>query len=739
MHMDKPDYNNVDPMVFLRVAQLFGIQKTRFPHLLLILVMVGCENEVWNNPHAPADLAEKIMYREFTSPPKHLDPIRSYNLDEATLIDQIYEPPLEYHYLKRPYELKPLTLTRLPLVEHLDEDGVVLVGKNQQPAFSRYTFNLKEGVMYQPHPAFATKDDGEAFYDFADLTSASNYKKLVDFKRVDTKELVADDYIYQIKRMSDPGLQFPIWDIVSEYIIGLKEMRQTVSIFREENPKAWLNFNDLHLSGVRKIDRYTFSITLNGIYPQFKYWLAFHFFAPIPMEVDRFYHLPGQQQKNITLDLHPVGTGAFMMTKHDASSEIVLEKNPHFREEYYPSHGELSDIDNGLLADAGKKLPFIDKIVFRLEKEAIPLWTKFLQGYYDRAAINTDSFDQSVNVSVDGIALSDEMQKKGVNLITAIEPATYYVGFNMLDPVVGGYSERNRKLRQAITIAYDEEEFISIFRNGRGEVAMSPIPPGIFGYQQGEGGVNTEAFIWKDNAPRKKSLEYAKELMRDAGYPDGRDALTGAPLILNFDTTISMGDDSALQNWRIQQFSKLGIQLNIRATDYNRFQDKMESGRAQIFFWGWFADYPDPENFLFLHYGPNGRVGSGGSGANSSNYDNPRYNELFNQMKIMPDSPERLAIIERMLQIYRFDAPWASSFHPVTFTLSNEWVRNYKPHGMSQVTLKYQDIDTNLRASKQRAWNKPEVWPLALMLVLFLMILIPGYRAYRRRQRRRII
>tara|TARA_Y100001934_G_C11865527_1_gene546198 strand:- start:34 stop:636 length:603 start_codon:yes stop_codon:yes gene_type:complete len=199
-----------------------------------------------------------------------------------------------------------------------------------------------------------------------------------------------------------------------------------------------------------------------------------------------------------------------------------------------------------------------------------------------------------------------------------------------------------------------------------------------------------------------------------------------------------MGDDSALQNWRIQQFSKLGIQLNIRATDYNRFQDKMESGRAQIFSWGWFADYPDPENFLFLHYGPNGRVGSGGSGANSSNYDNPSYNELFNKMKVMPDSPERLAIIERMLEIYRYDAPWASSFHPVTFTLSNEWVRNYKPHGMSQVTLKYQDIDTKLRESKQRVWNKPEVWPLALFLVLFLLILIPGYRAYRRRQRRRI-
>ncbi len=732
-------YNKLEFTVLQRVAQLVSIQKRRFSYLLLMLFMVGCEKEVWNNPHAPADDGQKIMYREFTSPPKHLDPIRSYNRDEATLIDQIYEPPLEYHYLKRPYELKPLTLKSLPEVEYLDEAGTPLAERDQQPAFSRYTFRIKRGVNYQPHPAFATKDDGEAFYDFASADSAAQYKKLTDFERVDTKELVADDYIYQIKRMADPSLQFPIWDIVSEYILGLKEMRKAVKIYRKENPQTWLNFNNLALSGVHKIDRYTFSITLNGIYPQFKYWLAFHFFAPIPMEVDRFYHLPGQQEKNITLDLHPVGTGAFMMTKHDASSEIVLEKNPNYREEFYPSQGESFDLENGLLDDSGKKLPFIDKVVFRLEKEAIPLWTKFLQGYYDRAAIDSDSFDQSVNVSVDGIALSDEMESKGVNLITAIEPATYYVGFNMLDPVVGGYSDRNRKLRQAISIVYDEEEFISIFRNGRGDVAMSPIPPGIFGYQEGEKGVNPEVFVWKDGLPRKKTLGYAKQLMRDAGYPDGRDASTGEPLVLNFDTTISTGDDSALQNWRIQQFSKLGIQLNIRATDYNRFQDKMESGRAQIFSWGWFADYPDPENFLFLHYGPNGRVGSGGSGANSSNYDNPSYNELFNKMKVMPDSPERLAIIERMLEIYRFDAPWASSFHPVTFTLSNEWVRNYKPHGMSQVTLKYQDIDTKLRESKQRVWNKPEVWPLALFLVLFLLILMPGYRAYRRRQRRRII
>ena len=184
----------------------------------------------------------------------------------------------------------------------------------------------------------------------------------------------------------------------------------------------------------------------------------------------------------------------------------------------------------------------------------------------------------------------------------------------------------------------------------------------------------------------------------------------------------------------IKQFKKLGIQLNIRSTDYNRFQEKMELGNAQIFSWGWFADYPDPENFLFLLYGPNGRVGSGGSGVNAINYDNPQYNRLFNQMKTMADSPERLAIIKQMIDIYHRDLPWASGFHPQSFVLNNQWMKNYKPHGISQATLKFQNIDPQLREQKRQQWNQPVLWPLALVLLVVLLVTITGVLAYRRRQ-----
>ncbi|MEE8057083.1 MAG: ABC transporter substrate-binding protein [Pseudomonadales bacterium] len=706
--------------------------------LALLCSLSGCDQQTWNNPHSSENTDQLIMYSVFSSRPKHLDPVRTYNLDEATFIDQIYEPPLEYHYLKRPYTLKTLTLTQMPQVRYWDQQGNELDSERKAPAFSTYFFEIKPDIRYQPHPAFAINEAGKPFYHFDSVEESADFKTFDDFSETGSKVLVADDYIYQYKRMADPTLQMPIWDLVSHYVVGMKELREEIIQFREQNPGQWINLDQFELAGVKKLNQYSFTVKLHGKYPQFKYWLAFHFFAPIPMEVDRFYHLPGLADKNISLDFHPVGTGAYMMTKHNPNEEIVLARNPNYHDDFYPSQGEPSDVEKGLIEDAGKQLPIIDKIIFRLEKESIPVWTKFLQGYYDRSGISSDSFDQAVNVGVEGIGLSDEMQDKGISLSMTIEPATYYLGFNMLDDQVGGFSEKNQKLRHAIAIAYDEKEQISIFRNGRGEEAMSPLPPGVFGYQAGKEGINPYVFDWVNGKAQRKPIEMAKKLLAEAGYPNGRDINTGKPLVLNLDTTSGGGGDTARQKWLIKQFKKIDIELNIRATDYNRFQDKMEKGNAQIFFWGWFADYPDPENFLFLLYGPNGRVGSGGSGVNSSNYSNPEYDKLFNQMKTMENSAERLAIIQKMIDIYRHDMPWASSFHPQTFVLNNAWVKNYKPHGISQATLKFQNIDRILRAQKRKEWNQPVILPLIILVIILLLVSIPGYQAYKRRLTQRV-
>ena len=175
------------------------------------------------------------------------------------------------------------------------------------------------------------------------------------------------------------------------------------------------------------------------------------------------------------------------------------------------------------------------------------------------------------------------MVNKGIRLEKAVKPSSSYMGFNMTDPVVGGYSRRAKLLRQAISIAVDYEELLSIFANGRGLAAQGPIPPGIFGYVAGEEGVNKNVYDWIEGEAKRKSEEVARSLLAEAGYPDGRELGKNGPLTLYYDTVSSGAGSKAILNWYRKQFKKLGIELVVRATDYNRFQEKIRKGTAQIF------------------------------------------------------------------------------------------------------------------------------------------------------------
>ena len=186
--------------------------------------------------------------------------------------------------------------------------------------------------------------------------------------------------------------------------------------------------------------------------------------------------------------------------------------------------------------------------------------------------------------------------------------------------------------------------------------------------------------------------------------------------------------------WYQKQFEKINIQLQLRPTDYNRFQDKMRKGNAQIFVWGWNADYPDPENFFFLLYGGNSKVKFGGE--NASNYQNPAFDRLFEDMRNRDNSPQRFQLIQQMQETVRHDAPWIFGFHPKRFSLSHSWYKNRKTHAMANNELKYQRLDTAARTQKRQGWNQPIFWPLLLVGVLFILILIFAVNAVRSRTRK---
>jgi oligopeptide transport system substrate-binding protein len=488
------------------------------------------------------------------------------------------------------------------------------------------------------------------------------------------------------------------------------------------------------LSGVEVLDSQTLRIRLEGKYPQFQYWLAMPFFAPMPWEADVFYAQPGLAERNITLDWYPVGTGPYMLSENDPNRRMVLERNPNFHGETYPSEGMPEDRDSGILNDAGQPIPFIDRAIYSLEKEDIPRWTKFLQGFYDASGIASDAFDQAIQIDASGEPmLTEVMRERGISLLTSVEPSIFYMGFNMLDPVIGGDSERARLLRRAISIAVDFEEFISIFTNGRGLVAQGPLPPGLFGHREGEAGINPFVYEWRNGRPERRSLDEAQVLMEQAGYPNGVDRETGRTLSLNYEAVATGPDDRARLNWMRKQFAKLGIELVIRSTDYNRFQEKIRNGTGQVFMWGWNADYPDPENFLFLLYGPNGKVEH--QGENAANYANPEFDRLFDAMKYMEDGPERQALIDQLVEIARRDAPWLWGFHPKSFSLHHRWLLNAHPNQMANNTLKYRRLDPEQRQTARRDWNPPILWPLWVAGGVLVLLVLPAWWMVRRRER----
>lgn len=703
--------------------------------LLLVFGLTGCGEGPWNNPN-PASPEGQIVYQSVMSPapPKHLDPAISYATDESLFIMQIYETPMGYHFLKRPYELVPQGLQEFPEVTYLDEAGNVVGREDPGQAFTRYTLHLKKDAHFQPHPAFATDDKGQPRYLFESTEQGAGYHQVPDFPETGDRPVYANDYVYGIKRLADPEIGSPMLGFMAQYIVGMKGFTEQL----KELPRdGWLDLDQYSMAGLEVVDQHTLNITIIGRYPQFVYWLAMHFFSPVAPEVDRFYHNPGFAERNLTLDWWPVGSGPFMMVKNDPNTEIVLERNPNFREDYFPTEGAPGDAEAGYLVDAGKRLPLVDRAVFRLEKEVLPLWTKFLQGYYDRSGevhSNTNGvFDQAFVVGPEGLELSDDIADHGISISPDVKPALYYYGFNMRDPVVGGYTPEKRKLRQALQIAFNVEEYLNIFYKGNGITAHNPVPPGISGHLEGEAGINPHTHDWVDGQAQRKPIEYAKQLLVEAGYPNGRDARTGEPLKIFIDVqTQAVGN--TMMNWMDRAFDQIGVQVEYRPADWNRTREKLLTGNTQIYSHGWLADYPDPENFLFLLYGPESPLVCKCDGANNSSFDHPEYDELFLKVRVSVPGPERDAMVARMVEIFREEAVWMYAYYPKEIYLNNNWVYNTKRHGISKGTLKYIRVDPEQREKNRTEWNQPVTWPLYAGALIMVGLFLPGFTAYRRRQ-----
>jgi ABC-type transport system substrate-binding protein len=233
----------------------------------------------------------------------------------------------------------------------------------------------------------------------------------------------------------------------------------------------------------------------------------------------------------------------------------------------------------------------------------------------------------------------------------------------------------------------------------------------------------------------RRPLDDAKKLLAEAGYPDGRDEKNGKPLVLYYDyQRVPTPEIKSELDWMIKQYAKLGVQLEIRATDYNQFQDKMRKGTQQIFFWGWLADYPDAENYLFLLYGPNSKAKF--DGENTTNYENADYDKRYKLLQLLDDGPEKQKVIDEMVKIVQDDAIWSFGYFPFASGAYQPWVSNGKPSIMNRDMARYYRLDPAMRTQLQAQWNKPSWWPPILLVALLLLAVWGALRSFRLRERR---
>jgi ABC-type transport system substrate-binding protein len=737
------------------VISALGLARPRRPllwagglALAAIGVLTGCDNSPWNKGAAESQMIYSAMIE---NTPRHLDPTASYWSNDTLVTYQVYEPPYGYHYLKRPFELVPKSAEKVVQPVYLDKNGQRLPddAPGEQVAESVYEVPIKKGIMFQPHPAFAKDEQGQYRYHHMKPGEVGERRSPMEFEQ-GSRELVADDFVYALKRHATTRITTPIFGIFSEYVLGLKEYGDLI---KKEDAKLragqdaasldkpFLDFRKWPLAGATAPEKHLLRIRLHGKYPQWKYWMQMTFLAPVPWEADAFYAQPGLAERGMTLDNWPVGTGPFMVTEFQKDRRIVMKRNPNYRGEPYPCEGMPEDKAKGLLDDCGKKTPFIDGIVATVEREATPQKNKFRDGYYDMEVFErTDTGIQYLVEADDSDDVRETYIKKGFTFPKYGDVNSYFIAFNMIDPVIGKgdtpeQSERNRKLRQAITIAIDWDEYSKVFPKKAGVTAMSLLPEGIPGSREGTPeGVNPVTHTLVNGKYVRRSIEDAKKLMVEAGYPDGRDARNGRPLVINYDFYAPPTPERKPEiDWVVKQFAKLGIQLEVRATDNNQFQDKVRKGKHQVFWLGWNADYPDAENFLFLFYGPNSKSIS--DGENTANYQNPEFDKLFTQLKMLDDGPAKYAIIDKMNELLRHDAPLSFGFYPYASAAVQKWVSNSKPAILVRDHGRYLRLDNAQRAALLAEWNRPVWWPMALIAAVLAAGVLIARNSLRRRER----
>jgi ABC-type transport system substrate-binding protein len=483
------------------------------------------------------------------------------------------------------------------------------------------------------------------------------------------RELVAADCIYQFKRCFDPRWKSPHYPALAKSRpLGMEELRKQA--------QATGKFDyDAEPPGARVLDRYTFQITLADPNPRFILNFQFaNYFGAVAREIVEA--LPEAE-----VMARPVGTGPFRLVQWRRASFIALERNPNFRDEFYDAEPAPEDAEGQeiLRKLEGRKLPLVDRVEISIINETQPQWLAFLNGQLDAGAPG-----ELLNTAAPAGKLSPALSKKGIQLQRVISPDLTYTYFNMNDPLVGGYEPHKVALRRAVAAAYHLDIEAREVRRGQLIPAQSIIPPGVYGFDS--------------NYVTRRTLgdaAAANALLDLYGYKDAdgdgfRETPDGKPLVLEYATQPDQLSRSLNEIWR-KSMNAIGVRIDFKIAPFPENLKNARAGKLMMWGAGWSAATPDGEYFFDIVFGPNS------GGANTSRFNHPQFNRLFQQQKALPDGPERLAVMTEMKRILTAYQPLSLGGHRILNTFVHPWLIGYRRHPFGRDAFKWVDVDVEQR------------------------------------------
>ena len=469
------------------------------------------------------------------------DPAQLSDVYSRTIAAGIFDAPLRYAYLARPYQLRPNTASAMPEVS---ADG------------KTFTIHITPGLYFADDPAFKGRK----------------------------RELTAADYIYALKRHYDPATKSGMLYVLENTgILGLSELRREV--IKSKKPFDY----DRPVEGLQLLDRYTYQVRTSHGSPRFLYWFADVLMGAMAREVVEAY--------GDSIMEHPVGTGAWRLTEWRRNSRIVLEKNPNYRDVYYDEQPPGDDAR--LVAQAaklqGRKLPMIDRVEIAVIEEQQPRWLAFLNGEADMVDEVPSDF---AAIAMPHNRLAPNLAKHGVQMVRYARADMAYSYFQMENPVVGGLTPEKIALRRAISLGYDNVEEARLARRGQAIPSQGVIAPNTVGYDPA---FKSEMSDF-DRARAKALLDMYGYVDRDGdGWRENPD---GSPLVIEYATQPDGLSRQLAELWQ-KNMDALGIRIKFRIAQWPENLKASRAGKLMVWGVSWNASIPDGEDFLGLAYGPN--------------------------------------------------------------------------------------------------------------------------------------